>query len=57
LLLGSRIALLAAGRLVGVYRPEEFLRASEPEARAFVDSLDAGAPRGAASGAEPGGQP
>jgi osmoprotectant transport system ATP-binding protein len=57
LLLGSRIALLAAGRLVGVYRPEEFLRASEPEARAFVDSLDAGAPPAAASGAEPGGQP
>ena len=40
--LGTRIALLAGGRLVGVYRPEEFLRASEPEARAFVASLDSG---------------
>ena len=42
LLLASRIALLAAGRLVGIYRPEEFLQASEAEARAFVSSLDAG---------------
>jgi len=41
-LLASRIALLAAGRLVGVYRPEEFLRAPEAEARAFVSSLDGG---------------
>jgi osmoprotectant transport system ATP-binding protein len=43
LLLGTRIALLAAGRLVGVYQPAEFLHASEPEARAFVISLDGGA--------------
>ena len=42
LLLGTRIALLAGGRLVGVYRPAEFLRASEPEARAFVISLNVG---------------
>jgi len=42
LLLASRIALLAAGRLVGIYRPEEFLRAPEAEARAFARSLDAG---------------
>jgi osmoprotectant transport system ATP-binding protein len=41
LLLGTRIALLAAGRLAGVYSPQEFLRASEPEARAFVESIDA----------------
>ena len=41
LLLGERIALLAAGKLVGVYSPQEFLRAQEPEVRAFVDSLEA----------------
>lgn len=39
LLLGTRIALLADGRLVGVYRPGEFLKASEPEARDFAASL------------------
>jgi osmoprotectant transport system ATP-binding protein len=42
LLLGTHIALLAAGGLAGVYSPEEFLHASEPEARAFVDSLNGG---------------
>jgi len=42
LLLGTRIALMADGRLVGVYRPAEFLDAAEPETRAFVDSLDTG---------------
>ena len=42
LLLGTRIALLADGRLVGLYSPQNFLRAQEPEARAFVLSLDAG---------------
>ncbi len=42
LFLGSRVALLAAGRLVGLYKPEDFLRADEPEARAFVASLDTG---------------
>jgi osmoprotectant transport system ATP-binding protein len=36
LLLASRIGLVEAGRLVGVYRPEEFLRASEPLAAAYV---------------------
>jgi osmoprotectant transport system ATP-binding protein len=40
LLLGERIALLAAGKLVGVYSPQQFLRAQEPEVRAFVDSLE-----------------
>ena len=40
LLLGERIALLAAGKLVGVYSPQHFLRAQEPEVRAFVDSLE-----------------
>jgi osmoprotectant transport system ATP-binding protein len=42
LFLGSRIALLAAGRLVGLYKPEDFLSADEPEARAFAASLDTG---------------
>ena len=36
--LGTRIALLAAGRLVGEYAPDEFLNSSEPEARAFAAS-------------------
>ncbi len=44
LLLASRIALLAGGRLLGVYRPEGFLHATEAEARAFVASLDGGGP-------------
>jgi osmoprotectant transport system ATP-binding protein len=39
LLLRTRIALLAKGRLIGVYGPEEFLRSSDPEVRAFVASL------------------
>lgn len=41
LLLGTRIALLAEGKLVGVYSPQDFLRASEPEARAFLSALKA----------------
>ena len=40
LFLGTRIALLDQGRLVGVYAPAEFLKATEPEIRAFVASLD-----------------
>jgi len=43
LLLGTRIALLEKGRLVGIYSPTEFLKASEPEARAFAASLNSGA--------------
>jgi osmoprotectant transport system ATP-binding protein len=42
LFLGTRIALLAQGRLVGVYAPAEFLQAKEPEIHAFVASLDFG---------------
>jgi osmoprotectant transport system ATP-binding protein len=42
LLLGSRIALLEAGRLVATYSPEEFLRASEPLAAAYVDAFRTG---------------
>jgi len=39
LLLGSRIALIASGRLVGVYPPREFLSAPEPEVKTFVASM------------------
>ena len=40
LLLGTRIALLAEGRLVAVHPPQEFLRAPEPEIQQFVSSLN-----------------
>jgi len=43
LFLGTRIALLDQGRLVGVYAPAEFLKATEPEIHAFVASLQSGA--------------
>jgi osmoprotectant transport system ATP-binding protein len=43
LYLGTQIALLAEGCLVGTYAPEEFLKASEPEVRAFAASLLSGA--------------
>ena len=47
LLLGKRLALLASGRLLGLYQPEAFLSAPEPEARAFAASLgDAAEPGG-----------
>jgi osmoprotectant transport system ATP-binding protein len=36
LLLGSRLALMEAGKLLGMYSPEEFLRATEPTAAAYV---------------------
>jgi osmoprotectant transport system ATP-binding protein len=39
LLLGSRIALLTRGKLVGIYLPQEFLRAAEVEVKAFVAAL------------------
>lgn len=39
--LGTRIGLLDAGKLVGVYRPQEFLQATEPVARAFLAALRA----------------
>ena len=42
LLLGSRIALLETGRLVSTYTPEEFLRAREPLAAAYVAAFQAG---------------
>lgn len=43
LFLGTRIALLDQGRLVGVYTPAEFLHANEPEIQAFAASLEPGA--------------
>ncbi|MBI3667882.1 MAG: ATP-binding cassette domain-containing protein [Acidobacteria bacterium] len=36
LLLGTRVALFEAGRLVGLYTPAEFLRATEPYAAAYL---------------------
>jgi osmoprotectant transport system ATP-binding protein len=43
LYLGTRIAVLDQGRLVGVYTPTEFLNSSEPEIHAFAASLHSGA--------------
>jgi osmoprotectant transport system ATP-binding protein len=40
LFLGTRIALLDQGRLIGVYQGAEFLKAREPEIHAFAASLD-----------------
>lgn len=37
--LASRIALLEAGRLLGVYSPEEFLRSSDPVAAAYREAF------------------
>ena len=49
--LGSRIALMEAGRLVTVLPPQDFLRSSDPLAAAYVeafgDGLDSVANRGA----------
>ena len=41
LLLGTRIALLEAGKLVGMYSPQEFLQATEPTAAAYVAAFRA----------------
>ena len=49
LFLGTRIGLLDQGRLVGVYAPAEFLKATEPEIHAFAASLDPGGPHEGAS--------
>ncbi len=40
LALATRIALLAEGKLVGVYPPEEFVRARQPEIKAFLSAVD-----------------
>jgi len=49
--LGTRIALMEAGRLVTVLTPQEFLKSSDPWAsayvRAFGDGLNSTAERGA----------
>ena len=42
LLLGTRIALLAGGKLVGVHPAKEFLRGPEAEVKEFVRALGAG---------------
>jgi osmoprotectant transport system ATP-binding protein len=42
LLLGDRIGLMEAGRLRGVYRGEEFLRAPDDSVKAYVDVFRAG---------------
>ncbi len=46
LLLGTRIALLEAGRLVTVLAPDDFLRSSDPLATAYVNAFETSAPRG-----------
>ncbi|MGO8815135.1 MAG: ATP-binding cassette domain-containing protein [Terriglobia bacterium] len=42
LLLGTRIALLEAGKLVGVFTPDEFLHAPDALVAAYVDAFRAG---------------
>jgi osmoprotectant transport system ATP-binding protein len=42
LLLGSRIGLMESGNLRGVYSPDEFLRATDAVAKAYVDVFRAG---------------
>jgi osmoprotectant transport system ATP-binding protein len=42
LLLGTRIALLEAGKLVGVFTPEEFLQGPDPLAAAYVAAFRTG---------------
>jgi osmoprotectant transport system ATP-binding protein len=39
---GSRIGLMDAGRLVGLYTPDEFLRSSDPLASAYVKAFGNG---------------
>ena len=42
LMLGDRIALMEAGKLRGVYRPEEFLNTADSVVKAYVDVFRAG---------------
>jgi osmoprotectant transport system ATP-binding protein len=42
LLLGTRIALLEAGRLAGVFTPDEFLNAPDPIVAAYVAAFRTG---------------
>ncbi len=39
LLLGTRIALLESGKLMGLYTPDEFQRAKEPLAAAYMAAV------------------
>jgi len=39
LLIGTRVALLEAGRLVATYTPDEFLRSNEPLTAAYVPAF------------------
>jgi len=41
LLLGTRLALMEAGKLAGTYSPEEFLQATDPTAAAYVAAFRA----------------
>ena len=54
LFIGSRIALLDAGRLAGVFSPDEFLRASDPAAAAYVAAFRLNDPDAASSTREDG---
>ena len=45
LLLGTRIALMEAGRLVAVHTPEEFVKSTEPMVAAYVDAFGANSGR------------
>lgn len=49
--LATRIALLDGGRLVGVYTPEEFLRATDPVAAAFASAFLDDSPASSKGGA------
>ncbi|MBI4161473.1 MAG: ABC transporter ATP-binding protein, partial [Acidobacteria bacterium] len=42
LLLGTRVGLFEAGRLLGVYTPAEFLRSPDPLAAAYVAAFRTG---------------
>ncbi len=44
LLLGTRVALMSAGRVVLLETPENFRRCEEPHARAYTETLLAPVP-------------
>jgi len=48
LLLGTRIALVEAGRLATILTPEEFVRSSDPQVAVYVNAFETTAPRGRA---------
>jgi osmoprotectant transport system ATP-binding protein len=50
--LGSRVALMEAGRLVTVLAPQEFLRSSDPWVAAYVKAFKAGLDSAANRGRE-----